>query len=482
MSEASDFSMHNPKTPENIPAGLAAEIERGLAEQNLAPSKSNDPDGRILDAICDAVIAETPRVAAEIEAQNNSEPLASLLHTIQAESHEYVNPDTRQECAELLEEIDEAAEACVAEYSLNDITQSSQESGELIAEDGSESAMDASSASAAPQPAKFSASEPAKTPVVHPAADRRRRRRALISAPVRVRGVDVTNSGAGEISTTVDVSRFGILFVTSLDCYSRGMDVMVTFPYSSSPHVVQAEQPGRVVRIHESPDGRRRIAIALRIGVGEDLVDSAGRKFEVAPAIQNAPALKTEPAVKTEPVCISDAPAVDPSKKPLILTLDSEVVLRDSLKAYLQNEGYEVIAVSSSTEAREVLDIFTPALVIAEVEGENLPGFDVCAHVKSSTRLRHIPVVLITRSAYPSDYSNAHSIGAVVCMAKPFKQERLGHVVRLLAPLPVHMQPKFIPRPGDPTRRPGCDTNANGRNKSTVIAKQNGKRFRFPFR
>jgi two-component system cell cycle response regulator DivK len=474
MSEASDFSMHKPKTPEDIPAGLAAEIERGLAEQNLAPSKSNDPDGRILDAICDAVIAETPRVAAEIDAQNSAEPLAGLLHTIQAESHEYVNPDTRQECAELLEEIDEAAEACVAEYSLNDISQSSQESGELIAEDGYESTMDSPAASAAPQPVKLSVSEPAKTPVVHPAADRRRRRRALISAPVRVRGVDVTNSGPGEISTTVDVSRFGILFITTLDCYSRGMDVMVTFPYSSSQHAIQAEQPGRVVRIHESPDGRRRVAIALRLGVEEDLVDSAGRKFETAPAIQ------TSPAPNTELVCIADPPPVGASKKPLILTLDSEVALRDSLKVYLQNEGYEVISVSSSIEAREVLDIFTPALVIAEVEGENLPGFDVCAHVKSSARLRHIPVVLVTRSAYPSDYSNAHSIGAVVCMAKPFKQERLGHVVRLLAPLPVHMQPKFIPRPGDPTRRPGCDTNANGRKKSTGAANGNGKRFRFP--
>jgi CheY-like chemotaxis protein len=254
------------------------------------------------------------------------------------------------------------------------------------------------------------------------------------------------------------------------------MDVMVTFPYSSSKHVVQAEQPGRVVRIHESPDGRRRVAIALRIGVGEDLVDSAGRTFDAAPAAQTAPRLKIEP------VCITDLPPVDPSKRPLILTVDSDVALRDSLKGYLQNEGYEVIAVSTNVEAREVLDIFTPALVIAEVEGENLPGFDVCAHVKSSARLRNIPVVLVTRSAYPSDYSNAHSIGAVVCMAKPFKQERLGHVVRLLAPLPVHMQPKFIPRPGDPTRRPGCDTNAHGRNKPTVIAKQNGKRFRFPFR
>jgi DNA-binding response OmpR family regulator len=162
------------------------------------------------------------------------------------------------------------------------------------------------------------------------------------------------------------------------------------------------------------------------------------------------------------------------------LTVDSDAALRDSLKIYLQNEGYEVIAVSTNVEAREVLDIFTPSLVIAEVEGENLPGFDVCAHVKSSEHLRHIPVVLITRSAYPSDYSNAHSIGAVVCMAKPFKQERLGHVVRLLAPLPEHMQRKFVPRPADPTRRPGCDTNADGRKKTNAAANGNGKRFKFP--
>src|SRR6202046_3023233 len=460
MSEASNFDMQDPNAAENMPAGLAAEIERALAEKNLASSKSSDSEGRMLDAICDAVIAETPNVAAELEAKNTAEPLASLLKTVQAGAHEYVNPDTRQECAELLEEIDKAAEACVAEYSLTDIAQSSQDSGELIAEDPSEAAL--------VEPVKLTANEPAKSPVVHSAVDRRRR--ALISAPVRVRGVDVTNNGPDEISTTVDVSRFGILFITSQDGYSRGMDVMVTFPYSSSQHAIQAEQPGRVVRVHESPDGRRRVAIALGLGVGEDLVDYCGRKPTAVPA----------PALKSEPVCISQPAPPDVSKKPLILTVDSEVALRDSLKAYLQNEGYEVIAVSSNVEAREVLDIFTPALVIAEVEGENLPGFDVCAHVKSSPRLRHIPVVLVTRSAYPSDYSNAHSLGAVVCMAKPFKQERLGHVVRLLAPLPVHMQPKFVPRPGDPTRRPGCETNSKGVKKTNPASNGNGKRFRFP--
>src|ERR1700691_212422 len=79
MSEASDFNMQDPNAAENIPAGLAAEIERGLAEANLSSSESADSDGRILDAICEAGIAETPRAAAELAAQNSSEPLARLL-------------------------------------------------------------------------------------------------------------------------------------------------------------------------------------------------------------------------------------------------------------------------------------------------------------------------------------------------------------------------------------------------------------------
>ncbi|MGH9707086.1 MAG: hypothetical protein ACRD5R_10050, partial [Candidatus Acidiferrales bacterium] len=69
--------------------------------------------------------------------------------------------------------------------------------------------------------------------------------------------------------------------------------------------------------------------------------------------------------------------------------------------------------------------------------------------------LRHVPVVLTTSSAYPSDYSSAHSLGAVVCMAKPYKHERLCHIVRLLAPLPAgNSLPAAVPpRAADPSRK-----------------------------
>jgi CheY-like chemotaxis protein len=103
--------------------------------------------------------------------------------------------------------------------------------------------------------------------------------------------------------------------------------------------------------------------------------------------------------------------------------------------SYLNNDGYSAMGVGSAAEAREVLADTLPAVVVAEIEGDGMHGYDLCAYIKKDERLRGVPVILTTRSAYPSDYANAHAVGAIICMAKPFKQEKLGHMVRLLAPL-----------------------------------------------
>jgi CheY-like chemotaxis protein len=285
--------------------------------------------------------------------------------------------------------------------------------------------------------------------------DRRQKRRALISAPIRVRTVVAESTGNQEIATTFDVSRSGILFHTQLDCYSRGMQVAVVFPYSKSPKAVHNEQKGRVVRITELGDGLRGVAITFTAAPVEDLSAALEAAQQAAHNDIYAPPAPTETAK-------------GPAKKPMVLAVDSDTQLRESLKMYLENEGYDVIAVSNATEAREVLDLFTPSLLVAEVEGQGLerPGYDLCGHVKATWRLRAVPVVLTTFSAYPSDYSQAHSLGAIVCMAKPYKQERLGHIVRLLAPLPEHIEKTAAPHTPDPTRVPGRDFSAhNGRDR-----------------
>jgi len=269
------------------------------------------------------------------------------------------------------------------------------------------------------------------------AHERRAKRRALISAPVRERSVNTTRNAVDDVTTTLNASRMGILLTSSNPIYFRGMDVMVTFPYTRSAEGLQAEQPGRVVRISELPDGQRSIAIALSLtNKADEFILANGETVRT---------LSEGARVKVER---------DPnSSRPLVLAVDSEAALRESLKSYLKNEGYDVIAVSTAREAREVLAECTPALLIAEIEGEGMPGYDLCVYCKSTPRLQKVPVLLTTSSAYPSDYASAHSLGAMVCMAKPYRQDRLGNVVKLLAPPPKAKENCAPPRPADPTRR-----------------------------
>lgn len=261
--------------------------------------------------------------------------------------------------------------------------------------------------------------------------DRRRKRRSLISAPIRIRSLNTTTVVLDEICTTLDVSRNGILFVTYNQMFHRGTEVAVTFPYTKCPGIPVPEQPGSVVRVSALPDGKVAVAIGFALGVNK-IADGA-------------------PALNLDQVSESLA-AGESRSRPLILVVEADRRLRDLLKGLLAAEGYRVIAVDNASDAREVLNMLTPSLLIAEIEGEGLPGFDLCVHVKMTPRLKHIPVMLTTESAYPSDYSSAHSLGAVVCLAKPFRQERLAHVVRLLVPLDKEGPRATPPRTLDPTR------------------------------
>jgi len=141
------------------------------------------------------------------------------------------------------------------------------------------------------------------------------------------------------------------------------------------------------------------------------------------------------------------SPRTQDSLLPLVLVLESETAASDFMRSYLTSEGYEVVTVETVAEARSVLEQRTPSLLIAEIEGEGMPGYSLCSHCKETPRLKPIPIMLMTSSAYPSDYAKAHSMGAVVCMAKPFKRERLGHVVNFL------LRPLTPVRPRRPVRQ-----------------------------
>jgi DNA-binding response OmpR family regulator len=120
----------------------------------------------------------------------------------------------------------------------------------------------------------------------------------------------------------------------------------------------------------------------------------------------------------------------------MVLIVEPDRRTAEMMRGMLEQDGYKVVTVPTAEQALSILRTTVPVAFIAEVEGSDMSGQDLCLIIKRNERLQRVPVILLTRSAQPADYSASHQLGAVVCMAKPFQPERLQHVVRLVAPPP----------------------------------------------
>jgi hypothetical protein len=66
-----------------------------------------------------------------------------------------------------------------------------------------------------------------------------------------------------------------------------------------------------------------------------------------------------------------------------------------------------------------------PDIVLVDVEVPALDGYTVAAHVKQSSRLRHVPVLLLASAFDPVDRDRASAIGCDGILVKPFEPQQL---------------------------------------------------------
>lgn len=92
--------------------------------------------------------------------------------------------------------------------------------------------------------------------------DRRRKRRARMVQPVRVRPSEPISNDFDDVLGTINVCRDGIYFPTTRDTYKKGMRLFVTFPFRGHSEM-NPEYIGQVVRIDQLPDGKLGIAVHL---------------------------------------------------------------------------------------------------------------------------------------------------------------------------------------------------------------------------
>lgn len=105
-----------------------------------------------------------------------------------------------------------------------------------------------------------------------------------------------------------------------------------------------------------------------------------------------------------------------------ILVVDDEKKIVDIVKAYLEKDGYEVIAAYDGKSALETAKRQPPDLVILDLMLPEVSGWDVCRALRADS---NIPIIMLTARDDVTDKIIGLELGADDYVTKPFDPKEL---------------------------------------------------------
>ena len=113
-----------------------------------------------------------------------------------------------------------------------------------------------------------------------------------------------------------------------------------------------------------------------------------------------------------------------------VLLVEDEENLASLVRAYLEKEGYRVIAVTSGGEALQAVEAEPVRLVVLDLNLPDMDGLDVCRQIRTRSS---VPVVMLTARDEEPDRLAGLETGADDYIGKPFSPREL--VARMKAVL-----------------------------------------------
>ena len=98
----------------------------------------------------------------------------------------------------------------------------------------------------------------------------------------------------------------------------------------------------------------------------------------------------------------------------------------------LREEGFEVVSLTDGEAALKRLEDVDPDLILADVFLPAKSGMELCRHVKSDLKLRHVRVVLTAGLLEPFDEEEAQRAGCDAILKKPFEASKLLQTIQPL--------------------------------------------------
>jgi DNA-binding NtrC family response regulator len=113
-----------------------------------------------------------------------------------------------------------------------------------------------------------------------------------------------------------------------------------------------------------------------------------------------------------------------------ILVVDDELVIRESLMAWLKRDGYHVQSVPSGEDAIKTLKMNTYDIILLDIQMDGISGMAVLEHVKE--HYPDIDVIMITAFGSVPSAVQAMKSHAFDYLLKPFDPDELGVLIQKL--------------------------------------------------
>jgi chemosensory pili system protein ChpA (sensor histidine kinase/response regulator) len=144
--------------------------------------------------------------------------------------------------------------------------------------------------------------------------------------------------------------------------------------------------------------------------------------------------VRAEEGLEPVPALVAPEPVVEEKRVPLVMVTDDSVTVRKVTTRLLERNGYEVMTAKDGVDAVAKLEERKPDLMLLDIEMPRMDGFEVASHVRHDSRMKNIPIIMITSRTGEKHRERAFEIGVDRYMGKPFQEgELLETIQELLA-------------------------------------------------
>ncbi len=117
-----------------------------------------------------------------------------------------------------------------------------------------------------------------------------------------------------------------------------------------------------------------------------------------------------------------------------IMVVDDSSSVRQMMSFTLENAGYEVVEAEDGRDALKKLGDSRINMIVTDLNMPNVNGFELIRSVRSKSKYKYIPIVVLTTEFHDAKKKESKDAGATGWITKPFKPDQLIGVIKKVIP------------------------------------------------